>query len=162
MAESLYGKIRLLSSALLLLNTAYLYLFCPDWWIYGLVTGFAGLINLLNCPESRCWRLGISVVIVLGTLETLFLTWSIRYVDKASLLKEQFGEIHEGRHILVLAAATYLTISNKLSTAHHSGLVDVLRTMLVLTLALAMGPAIAYSLLHYVPALSDVMTHSIN
>ncbi|KAI3410913.1 hypothetical protein GPALN_002995 [Globodera pallida] len=109
------------------------------------------------------WRFLASALIVLGTIETLFLVWSIRLVELSPFLNSPEAsardELFEGRLILLPALAVSLTISTRLGTAKHEGILDVLRTILLLTFAIALVPAAAYSVTFFVPALADVVTH---
>ncbi|KAL3091475.1 hypothetical protein niasHS_004880 [Heterodera schachtii] len=103
-------------------------------------------------------------LIVLGTIETLFLVWSIRLVEQspfftASSESSARQELFEGRLILLPALAVSLTISTRLGTGKYEGLLDALRTLLLLSFALSLVPAFAYSVTFFVPALADIVTH---
>ena len=73
--------------------------FQNDWWIYGLVSGVAGALNLfagVSSPplKSAYWfRLLASLVIVLGTAEALFLCWSVGSLGSASMLSGAAAEV---------------------------------------------------------------------
>jgi hypothetical protein len=62
---------------------------------------------------------------------------------------------------LLPALATSLTISTRLGTANHNGLLDVLRSLLLLTFLAAMVPAGLYSITFFIPSLADIVTHAI-
>ena len=70
-------------------------------------------------------------------------------------------ELFEGRLILLPALATFLTISTRLGSAKHQGLLDAFRTLMLLIFMMALLPAFAYSLTFFIPALSNVVTHAI-
>uniref|UniRef100_A0A915ELM8 NADH dehydrogenase subunit 6 n=1 Tax=Ditylenchus dipsaci TaxID=166011 RepID=A0A915ELM8_9BILA len=78
-----YRSVQLAISTILLVNTAYLFVLSPDWWIYGCLSLLAGALNLVSRPSCKYWRLAASLVIVLGTLETLFLTWTMRLLEQS-------------------------------------------------------------------------------
>ena len=70
-------------------------------------------------------------------------------------------ELFEGRLLLLPALATSLTISTRLGTAKHEGLLDMLRSLLLVAFMVALVPAFVYSASFFVPALAGVVTHAI-
>jgi len=166
MPKVTYRSLQIATSAFILLNTAYLFFLKPDWWIYGWLSLLAGVVNLVDRPSCGYWRLAASVVIVLGTIETLFLTWTIRQLELAPVFADNsnsppHGQLPEGRNILLTALATSLTISARLKSAQHNKFADYFRTLVILGLVVAILPTIGYSILFYVPPLANVVTHVI-
>ncbi|KAF7634216.1 hypothetical protein Mgra_00006395 [Meloidogyne graminicola] len=162
-------------STILLTFSLYLYLFVPDWWIYGSICIAAGILNIFVNAECPFWRFLASTVIVLGTLETVFLVWSIRLVEKSNFLNIEAkdaltGQIlpsardeltTEGRLIALPALATFLTISTRLGNSSYKWrLIDIIRTLLLLTLMLILIPALFYSITFFFPALSNVVNNT--
>ena len=129
-------------------------------------------MNLLDKPNCSYWRIAASAVIVLGTIESLFLLWSIRSVEQTPLLNTgtqipQRDLLPEGRNILLAALATSLTISARLrssigniATQNHI-VFETLRSLILLSLGIVSILSAGYSLLFYVPSLSDLVTHTI-
>ncbi|KAH7711388.1 hypothetical protein AAVH_21337, partial [Aphelenchoides avenae] len=103
-----YRHLQIGISVILLANTIFLYLNKPDWWIYGWLSGLAAAVNLINRTGCPYWRVASAVVVVLGTVETLFLYWAVRHVEQAALIENSHA-IVEGRNILLAAIATTLT-----------------------------------------------------
>jgi hypothetical protein len=144
-----YRRLQIAISAFLLANTVFLYLYMPDWWIYGWLSGSAGVLNLINKPNCPYWRFASAIVVVLGTLETLFLYWSVRHIEKAALI-ENSNVITEGRNILLAAIATSLTISTRIQSAQHKGFLTYIRTLLLIASFALLIPAFGYSSCFYV------------
>ncbi|CAK5081401.1 unnamed protein product [Meloidogyne enterolobii] len=168
-------SIQLGFSAILLTLSAYLYLFVPDWWIYGTICIAAGILNIFANAECPFWRFLASTVIVLGTIETLFLVWSIRLVEQSSFLNIEARDAltgqtlpsardelaTEGRLILLPALATFLTISTRLGNSSYEWrLIDIIRTLLLLTFMLAIIPALLYSFTFFVPGLAIIVNNT--
>lgn len=148
------------AATFLLVYTAFLYLVSDssgnlinfqnkhDWWIYGWLTGLSGILLLWNDPTCPYWRIQTAIAIVFGTIETLFLFWSIRHVEKAAIIGER-NVLPEGRNIFLCGIATILTISSRIRSSHHSGLLDLTRTLILVTAFIVMIPVIGYSTCFY-------------
>ncbi|KAL7071590.1 hypothetical protein ACQ4LE_009417 [Meloidogyne hapla] len=167
-------SIQLGFSMVLLALSAYLYMFVPDWWIYGTICIAAGILNIFANAGCPFWRFLASTVIVLGTIETLFLVWSIRLVEQSSFLNIEARDAltgqtllsardelaFEGRLISLPALATFLTISTRLGNSSYEWrLIDIIRTFLLLTFMLALMPALLYSFTFFVPSLANVVNN---
>ncbi|KAI6203287.1 hypothetical protein M3Y94_00538800 [Aphelenchoides besseyi] len=133
-----------------LIYTVFLYLYTPDWWIYGWLSGLSGILLLLNKPTCPYWRFFTSLTIVFGTLQTLFLFWSVRHVEKAAII-DQRNVLPEGRNILISAIATIFSISSRLRHSSHGGLLDVARSLVLVVALVGMLPIVGYSSCFYVP-----------
>ncbi|KAH7713310.1 hypothetical protein AAVH_19367 [Aphelenchoides avenae] len=147
-----YRHLQIGVSVFLVANTIFLYLNKPDWWICGWLSGLAGLLNVINRPGCQYWRFASALVVVLGTLETLFLYWSVRHVEQAALIENSHA-IVEGRNILLAAIATTLTVSTRIRSAQHDGLITYLRTLLLAVSLVGLVPALGYATCFYVRGL---------
>lgn len=129
-----------------------------------MLSGSAGVLNLLNCTSCTYWRFAVSTVIVIGTLETLFLAWCLRLLEQTSSLgadTEIFRKLPEGKKLLLVSSATFLTISARLKSAEHNQFLDYLRTLIIISLFVLASVAITYSTLFFIPSLADLVTHYI-
>uniref|UniRef100_A0A1I8B0D2 DUF2892 domain-containing protein n=1 Tax=Meloidogyne hapla TaxID=6305 RepID=A0A1I8B0D2_MELHA len=133
-------SIQLGFSMVLLALSAYLYMFVPDWWIYGTICIAAGILNIFANAGCPFWRFLASTVIVLGTIETLveqssFLNIEARDALTGQTLLSARDELaFEGRLISLPALATFLTISTRLGNSSYEWrLIDIIRTFLLLT-----------------------------
>lgn len=82
-----------------------------DWWIYGLLSGLSVVVSFLYCPSSFLWRLATSAAIVLGTLQALFLTWTI-YSLKSSPLVED--DCHQSSNVLPEGISLFTFLGSKI------------------------------------------------
>ncbi|CAK5082716.1 unnamed protein product [Meloidogyne enterolobii] len=160
-------SIQLGFSAILLTLSAYLYMFVPDWWIYGTICIAAGILNTFANAECPFWRFLASTVIVLGTIETLveqssFLNIEARDALTGQTLPSARDELaSEGRLILLPALATFLTISTRLGNSSYEWrLIDIIRTFLLLTFMLAIIPSLLYSITFFVPGLAIIVNNT--
>lgn len=125
-----------------------------------MISGSGGVLNLINQTSCPYWRFAVSAVIVLGTLETLFLAWTLRLLKQTFLLNDRnkiFDKLPEGRNLILVACATFLTISARLKNSHHQQFLDYIRTLVVSLLALMIASVIGYSTLYYF-SLDDFVT----
>ncbi|KAI6182733.1 hypothetical protein M3Y97_00412500 [Aphelenchoides bicaudatus] len=133
----------------LIIYTAFLYLYNADWWIYGWLSALSGILLVWNQPSCPYWRGLTSIAIVFGTLETAFLFWSVRHVEKSAVIGER-NVLPEGRHILISAIATIFTISSRLRNSAYNGLLDLTRTLVLVTALVCLIPIVGYSTCFYV------------
>jgi hypothetical protein len=119
-----------------------------DAWIYTWLTGVAAVLLLINRPRCPYWRLSTAVVIVLGALETVFLAWSLHTVESGPLLAHTHS-LPEGRNILLTALATTVTISSRLQSARHDGVISYLRSLILFVALIGLLPIMGYSACFY-------------
>uniref|UniRef100_A0A914C5H4 Uncharacterized protein n=1 Tax=Acrobeloides nanus TaxID=290746 RepID=A0A914C5H4_9BILA len=119
-------------------------MFQPDWWIYGWLSGASGILNLFNWTSNHYWRAFTSIVVVVGTLETIFLYWSIRHVEQAPLVEHSY-KLEEGRNLLLAAASVSLAVSSRLNTDSYSGFISYFRALILIFALIGMVPIIGYS-----------------
>ncbi|KAI6241326.1 hypothetical protein M3Y99_00358600 [Aphelenchoides fujianensis] len=118
----------------------------------GAGVGLSGVLLLANRPGCPYWRFFTSLTIVFGSLQSAFLFWSVRHVEKAAII-DQRNVLPEGRSILVSAIATIFAISSRLRSAKHEGLLDFARSLILVVALVGMLPIAGYSSCFYVPQL---------
>lgn len=121
----------------------------PDWWIYGWLSSLSGTLLVWNQPSCPYWRVLTSISMVLGVIETALLFWAVRHVEKAAIIGER-NVLPEGRDIFVAGLATLFSISSRLRTVKHTGILDLTRTLVLVSMLVCVVPILGYSTCFYV------------
>uniref|UniRef100_A0A0K0F878 Inner membrane protein n=1 Tax=Strongyloides venezuelensis TaxID=75913 RepID=A0A0K0F878_STRVS len=120
-----------------------------DWWIYTPVIFLTAILTQSYSPKSSITRILSSIVIVFGTIQTIFLTWIIDHYTKLASTNGSLKEIKESKYTLPIALATFYMIYMRLTTSQSAECFGLVKSILLIILGISLIPCIAISLCPY-------------
>ncbi|CEF67141.1 Hypothetical protein SRAE_2000180600 [Strongyloides ratti] len=102
-----------------------------DWWIYIPVILSTVPLILFYSPTCKIFRMISSIIIVCGTIQTIFLTWIIYHFIKLSSTGGSLNEIKESKYTFPIALATLSNIYIRLTTSQSLGCFGLIRNILL-------------------------------